>query len=342
MCVKIAYGFWKKRSTVSSVRYLVKKWKKLASSSINQSVKSQKQWVHTIILLLWQKVCLKRHQHQFIIVLNNWTFRRHHWNEFCIKFLVWCHTQFNWLKPTDHPMRLRFAKCTRDRLTEDADFGKKNHLFRWSSFWSWRVCKEAKLSHLVNRKPARHTAKATLDVLRLVFEDCIISRRADVVWPPRSWDLTQLDYYLWACADKAETIDALKYNIREAIGEVQLHTIDNVLKNWTYGLGYCMANRGSHLKKLFSIITEGLYFQIKKEIWENIQYFFKHFPKKRYLADPICWLVKFFFLFVGLYNDLLNLMPVKNLYKYTSVVFAFVKQQAVTERNSIHTINAMQ
>ena len=25
-----------------------------------------------------------------------------------------------------------------DRLTEDADFGKKNHLFRWSWFWSWR------------------------------------------------------------------------------------------------------------------------------------------------------------------------------------------------------------
>ena len=32
-------------------------------------------------------------------------------------------------------------------------------------------------------------------------------------------------------ADKPETIDALKDNIREAIGEIQqLHTIDNVLK----------------------------------------------------------------------------------------------------------------
>ena len=32
-------------------------------------------------------------------------------------------------------------------------------------------------------------------------------------------------------AYKPETIDALKHNIREAIGEIQLHTIDNVLKN---------------------------------------------------------------------------------------------------------------
>ena len=42
-----------------------------------------------------------------------------------------------------------------------------------------------------------HTAEATLDVLRLVFEDRIISRRADVVWPSRSCNLTPLDYYMW-------------------------------------------------------------------------------------------------------------------------------------------------
>ena len=29
-----------------------------------------------------------------------------------------------------------------------------------------------------------HTAEATLDVLRSVFEDRIISRRTDVIWPP--------------------------------------------------------------------------------------------------------------------------------------------------------------
>ena len=47
--------------------------------------------------------------------------------------------------------------------------------------------------------------------------------------------MAPLDYYLWGAvkdkcyADKPETIDALKDNIRE----IQLHTIDNVLKNWT-------------------------------------------------------------------------------------------------------------
>ena len=66
-----------------------------------------------------------------------------------------------------------------------------------------------------------YTAEATLDVLNPVFDDRIISRRADVVWPPWSCNLTPLDYYLFGAvkdkcyADKPETIDALKDNIRE-------------------------------------------------------------------------------------------------------------------------------
>ena len=77
-----------------------------------------------------------------------------------------------------------------------------------------------------------HTAEATLHIFR------IVSRRADIVWPAQSCDLTPLDDYLRGAvkdkcyADKPETIDALKDNIREAIGEIQLLTIDNMLKNW--------------------------------------------------------------------------------------------------------------
>ena len=64
--------------------------------------------------------------------------------------------------------------------------------------------------------------------------------------------MTLLDYYLWGAvndkfyADKPETIYALK----EAVGEIQLHTIDNVLINWTDRVGYCMASRVSHLNEI--------------------------------------------------------------------------------------------
>ena len=154
-------------------------------------------------------------------------------------------------------MRLRFAKMP--ILAK-----KKNHLFRWSSIWSWRVCRQAKLPNLRHRKPAHIHWKAdvprtshglvrilaqrhnraiilrkweevfitvnsdrywamlneflftkieekdigniwfqhdgaachTVDVLNTVFEDRIVSLRADVVWPSRSSDLTLLVLYL--------------------------------------------------------------------------------------------------------------------------------------------------
>ena len=56
--------------------------------------------------------------------------------------------------------------------------------------------------------------------------------------------MTPLDYYLWATvkdkcyADKPETIDVLKDNIHEAIGEIYLNTIDDMLKNWADRVGY--------------------------------------------------------------------------------------------------------
>ena len=48
-----------------------------------------------------------------------------------------------------------------------------------------------------------HTANLTIDLLRTVFENRLISRNSDVNWPPRSCDLTPLDYFLWgAVKDK--------------------------------------------------------------------------------------------------------------------------------------------
>ena len=76
-----------------------------------------------------------------------------------------------------------------------------------------------------------------------------------------SCHLTYLDYYLWGAvknkcyAVKPYTIAALKNNIREAICKIQLYTIDNVLKNWTDRVGYCISSRGSNLNKFFSIIN---------------------------------------------------------------------------------------
>ena len=68
--------------------------------------------------------------------------------------------------------------------------------------------------------------------------------------------MTPLDYCLWGAvkdkcyADKPDTIDALKDNIREEIDEIQLHIIDNVLKNWTNCVGYYMSSQRNHLNEI--------------------------------------------------------------------------------------------
>ena len=64
-----------------------------------------------------------------------------------------------------------------------------------------------------NRTALRATQpKLHSDVLRPVFEDRIISRRADVVWPPRSCDLTPLDFYLWGAAKNKCYADKARNN----------------------------------------------------------------------------------------------------------------------------------
>ena len=145
------------------------------------------------------------------------------------------------------------------------------------------------------------TAEATVLFCDVIFEYRIISRRVDAVWPPRSCDLTPLDYYLFGAVkdkcytDKPETIDALKDNICEAIGEIQLHTIDNVLKNWTDRVGYCLLLPSQPFEwNYFPLITGRIVLPNKKEIWENIQKFFlKHFPKKKCI-----WRTQYFFFYI--------------------------------------------
>ncbi|GFY34930.1 putative DD41D transposase [Trichonephila clavipes] len=72
-----------------------------------------------------------------------------------------------------------------------------------------------------------HTARATIDLLKDTLGDRLISRFGPVNWPPRSCDLTPLDYFLWGYvkslvyADKPQTLDHLEDNIRRVNGGFQ-------------------------------------------------------------------------------------------------------------------------
>ncbi|GFU71774.1 transposase [Trichonephila clavipes] len=72
-----------------------------------------------------------------------------------------------------------------------------------------------------------HTARATIDLLKDTFGDRLYLRFGPVNWPPRSCDLTPLDYFLWGYvmslvyADKPQTLDPLEDNIRRVIADIR-------------------------------------------------------------------------------------------------------------------------
>ncbi|GFT18326.1 putative DD41D transposase [Trichonephila clavipes] len=72
-----------------------------------------------------------------------------------------------------------------------------------------------------------HTARATIDLLKDTLGDRLISRFGPVNWPPRSCDLTPLDYFLLGYvkslvyADKPQTLDNLEDNIRRVIADIR-------------------------------------------------------------------------------------------------------------------------
>ncbi|GFU63825.1 uncharacterized protein TNCV_3496371 [Trichonephila clavipes] len=101
-----------------------------------------------------------------------------------------------------------------------------------------------------------HTARATIDLLKDTFGDRLISRFGPVNWPPRSCDLTPLDYFLWGYvkslvyADKPQTLDHLEDNIRRVIADIRPQIMEKFIENWTSRLDYIRASRGSPMPEI--------------------------------------------------------------------------------------------
>ncbi|GFU32241.1 hypothetical protein TNCV_3834511 [Trichonephila clavipes] len=64
-------------------------------------------------------------------------------------------------------------------------------------------------------------------------------QKSDCLGPPRSCDLTPLDYFLWGYvkslvyADKPQTLDHLEDNIRRVIADIRPQMLEKVIENWT-------------------------------------------------------------------------------------------------------------
>ncbi|GFU84030.1 DUF4817 domain-containing protein, partial [Trichonephila clavipes] len=98
-----------------------------------------------------------------------------------------------------------------------------------------------------------HTARATIDLLKDTFGDRLILRFGPVNWPPRSCELTHLNYFLWGYvkslvySDKPQSLDHLEGNIRRVIADIRPQMLEKVIENWTSRLDYI---RGSPMPEI--------------------------------------------------------------------------------------------
>ncbi|GFV41993.1 uncharacterized protein TNCV_4514101 [Trichonephila clavipes] len=105
------------------------------------------------------------------------------------------------------------------------------------------------------RRNMSHSS-SKIDLLKDTFGDRLISRFGPVNWPPRSCDLTPLDYFLLGYvkslvySDKPQTLDHLEDNIRCVIADMRPQMLEKVIENWTSRLDYIRARRGSPMPEI--------------------------------------------------------------------------------------------
>ncbi|GFU71979.1 uncharacterized protein TNCV_2999621 [Trichonephila clavipes] len=168
--------------------------------------------------------------------------------------------------------RLKFVEWAQNEIAVVPDFHKRILFSDEAPFWlngyvnkqNCRIWSEATTSnnHDVQELwfqqggATCHTARATIDLLKDTFGDRLISRFGPENWPPRSCDLTPLDYFLWdyvkslVYADKPQTLDHLEDNIRRVIADIRPQMLEKVIENWTSRLDSIRASRGSPIPEI--------------------------------------------------------------------------------------------
>lgn len=98
-----------------------------------------------------------------------------------------------------------------------------------------------------------HTSNDSLSAVREIFGKKVISKRGDINWPPRSPDLSPMDFFLWGYL-KSKVFDTnpvsteeLKERIREEMQNISQNTCNAVIANFRSRLQQCQNNGGLHM-----------------------------------------------------------------------------------------------
>jgi hypothetical protein len=98
-----------------------------------------------------------------------------------------------------------------------------------------------------------HTARQSMAAVKRLSGDRIISRNANIAWPPRSPDLSVCDYFLWGhlknvvFQTRPTNLAQLKTQIEENIGIIPENTLRHAMQNLQNRLTECVQRNGQHL-----------------------------------------------------------------------------------------------
>lgn len=99
-----------------------------------------------------------------------------------------------------------------------------------------------------------HIFRPVKDILREFFGPRIISRHFPEQWPPRSPDLSPLDYWLWGYlksrvfAHGPETLEALKDAIKEEISLISPEQLRQAVEHFAVRVSAVIEQNGGHFE----------------------------------------------------------------------------------------------
>lgn len=101
-----------------------------------------------------------------------------------------------------------------------------------------------------------HYSREAMQFLNNQFPGRLIGRRGALEWPPRSPDMTPLDFFLWGhlknrvYKNRPENLEELCERIRTEIALITPNMLSNTLREFYDRLGYCLANNGAQFEHL--------------------------------------------------------------------------------------------
>ena len=95
-----------------------------------------------------------------------------------------------------------------------------------------------------------HTVNVTINQLQTKIGERVISRNGSVGWPPRSCDLTPLDYFLCGYVKSMPTSPRRLMNFECEVAALSANLCFKIAKNWVQRLDFCQRVRGDHAKEI--------------------------------------------------------------------------------------------